>query len=105
MKSVGMIIRNRKSRRSSAVVANEPDSRPLRLARAVSRVLDIEPLEQRLLLSGVVPFTGKKKAAFVDADGDKVTIALKGAKGAEFDLTLDGGARTNADIQSIVIHG
>lgn len=52
MNQVGSIIRGRKSRKQAELPPSPPGSKPLRLARPVSRALDIEPLEQRLLLHG-----------------------------------------------------
>ena len=53
------------------------------VAQVTRRILEIEALETRLLLSGVGTGLHKKKVTFVDADGDKVTVALAGnAKGA-----------------------
>jgi len=67
-------------------------------------------LEQRLLLSGIGSGLNKKKVTFTDAAGDKVVVSLGGTvKGSHdkptFNITLDGGASNDADIQSIVING
>ena len=75
------------------------------LGRVVQRILEIEALETRLLLSGVGTGLHKKKVTFTDALGDKVTVQLTGPKGAYFDITLAGAAPNNADIDSILIHG
>ena len=48
------------------------------LGRVVQRVLEIEALETRLLLSGVGTGLHKKKVTFSDADGDKVTVHSRG---------------------------
>ena len=83
-------------------------SRILQIASALRNVLEIEPLEQRLLLSGIGAGLNKKKVSFTDAGGDKVTVSLTGGvKGAHptFTIVLDGAASNNADIQSITLNG
>lgn len=60
---------------------------------------DIEGLENRILLSGVLPTSH----TFMDASGDQVTVSLSGAGG--FQMQLDGGASNNADIDIIRIIG
>ena len=63
----------------------------------------VESLEVRATPSvGLGPL---KSASFIDADGDKVKISLKGPSTASMLVTLDGGANNNADVQSIAITG
>src|ERR1051326_8754440 len=69
---------------------------------AKGRRFAIEALETRVLPSGVNPLPiPVSKASFVDADGDKVTVKMKG--GDKFVIQLQGGATDNADIESITI--
>lgn len=65
---------------------------------------EFEALESRLLLSGIGTGTNLKRATFVDADGDQVTVSVTG-KGATFNISLDGGATNNADVDTITING
>ncbi|MGD0651295.1 MAG: hypothetical protein ABSA97_09180 [Verrucomicrobiia bacterium] len=75
------------------------------LGRVVQRILEIEALETRLLLSGIGTGLHKKKVTFTDANGDKVVVALTGSRTAAFNIMLDGGASNNADIQQIGLLG
>jgi hypothetical protein len=59
----------------------------------------VEPLEERVLPSGIT-LLPTKKVSFLDADGDKVTIK---AKGDLFQISLLGGATDNADVDTITI--
>src|ERR1051325_3628190 len=65
------------------------------------RPFGIESLESRVLPSGVNPFgLPVKKASFLDSDGDKVKIKMKGDL---FTISLFGGATNNADVDTITI--
>jgi len=64
----------------------------------------LEPLEQRIVFSGLTG-TNLKKFSFSDSDGDKVDVTLTGGKDATFDITLDGGESNNADVDNISING
>lgn len=68
--------------------------------RARSRAFSLEPLETRVLPSGVGPFP-ISKAKFLDADGDKVKMKLKG--GDQMVVELVGGATNNADVATITL--
>ncbi|MGA2222097.1 MAG: hypothetical protein ABSH21_10065 [Verrucomicrobiia bacterium] len=73
------------------------------LGRVVQRILEIEALETRLLLSGIGTGLGKKKVSFTDAAGDKVTVSVSGHD--TFDIALLGGTTNNSDVNSILLHG
>lgn len=68
--------------------------------RRRARAFSLEPLETRVLPSGVGPFP-TTKAKFLDADGDKVAMKLKG--GDAMVVELVGGATNNADVAAITI--
>ena len=84
-----------REQQSAAVAQIEPKRKP-----------DFEPLESRVLFSGVGNGFNKKSVTFIDGWGDSVLVRLIGGPaGARFDITLDGGAPNNADIQNITING
>ena len=85
---------------------------PQQPAQAVPQVLveprkkpDFEPLESRVLFSGIGTGFNKKSVSFIDAWGDSVLVKLIGGPGAgKFNITLDGGANNHADIQNITLN-
>ena len=84
--------------------AKAADKAPaLFVAAPADSVSEIEALESRILLSGIGTGTNLRKASFIDADGDKVTVTATGT-GATFNITLDGGATNNADINTITMN-
>lgn len=74
-----------------------------RKSRAAA-TMEMEPLENRILLSGIGTGLEKKSVIFNDADGDLVKVSMTGGKDATFDIDL-GGADNNADIANIQING
>src|SRR5262245_48933548 len=76
--------------------------RPVLQPTTQRRPFAIEALETRVLPSGVSPIPiPVSKASFIDADGDKVSIKMKG--GDKFVIQLQGGDTNNADVDTITI--
>ncbi len=98
--------RKRLSKAAAQPPQNQGESLGSAVQVAAPRKPDFEPLESRVLFSGVGSGFNKKSVTFIDAWGDSVLVRLIGGPaGARFDITLDGGAANNADIQNITING
>ncbi|MGA3169870.1 MAG: hypothetical protein ABSE62_02550 [Chthoniobacteraceae bacterium] len=92
---------SRKKLSRTRVPAQEEEKKSQVLAQP-RRKPDFEPLESRVLFSGVGNGFNKKVVHFMDAWGDSVTVKLTGP--GKFDITLDAGAKNRADIQNITIN-
>jgi hypothetical protein len=85
----------------------QASSRALSLKRQAPlppQASEFEVLENRLLLSGVTSGIDQTRVQYTDADGDLVTVAVRGV-GATFDIELAGGLENGADAVSITLKG
>ncbi len=95
---------SRKKLSKAAPPASQPEKANPELLTQPRKKPDFEPLESRVLFSGIGNGFNKRSVRFIDAWGDAVLVKLVGGPG-RFDITLDGGARNKADIQNITING
>ncbi|HEX4085493.1 MAG TPA: hypothetical protein VHY22_11315 [Chthoniobacteraceae bacterium] len=89
----------KKLAKATAQAAPQAESKQV----ALRKKPEFEPLESRVLFSGIGNGFNKKSVTFTDAWGDTVLVKLIGP--GKFDITLDGGAPNHADIENITING